>query len=186
MAGEVFAAARGGGARDTSRARILVFDTSGNGGYADRLTGLMTALLLAVLSGRALASIGRGTSLRCRHRTSRREPTRCSSVRRAPRRLAEVRRLSWLNANRKSVAASMTSNRSTSLWPERVVVLKSNRGFTQQLLAAPVHEAAVTRWGLTARKCPVRLPAELPLPRRQPAALVAAHPLSLTHLPTPI
>ena len=34
---------------------MLLFDTSGNGGLADRLTGLMTALLLAILTDRALA-----------------------------------------------------------------------------------------------------------------------------------
>ena len=39
----------------SSSARLLVFDASGNGGLADRLTGLMTALLLAILSDRAIA-----------------------------------------------------------------------------------------------------------------------------------
>ena len=37
------------------RARVLLFDTSGNGGLADRLTGMMTAFLLAVLTERAFA-----------------------------------------------------------------------------------------------------------------------------------
>ena len=35
------------------------------------------------------------------------------------------------------------------LWPERVLHVRSNRGFTQQLLAAPVHAADAAARSLT-------------------------------------
>jgi hypothetical protein len=128
--------------------RILVFDTNGNGGYADRLTGLMTALLLAIISDRALVldwpgheaalsmpRLGAGAELLLRRARAA-----------AP---GEVRRLSWLNANRRKLQAEMVGASMDTLWPERVVELRSNRGFTQQLLAAPVHAAAALERGLT-------------------------------------
>ena len=148
---ERYAQLHAAAARAPSNARILVFDTSGNGGYADRLTGLMTAQLLAMLSGRALALDwpGHEHALTMPHFAEGANTVLLRAARGAPP--TEVRRLNWLNANRKSVAASMTSAPLDEGWPERVVVLQSNRGFTQQLLAAPVHEAAVREWGLTAR-----------------------------------
>ena len=129
----------------SSSARLLVFDASGNGGLADRLTGLMTALLLAILSDRAIALdwSGREVALRM-PRLSESGNTRLLKAARAAQ-SSDTRRVTWLNANRTALQQEVihgmggveSSSGIDALWPERVVYLRSNRGFTQQLLNAP-------------------------------------------------
>ena len=132
-------------------ARILLFDTSGNGGLADRLTGMMTALLLAVLSDRALAIDWPGHELAFQmprfgdgsnaHLVAHARATPANSM----------RRVEWLNKNRKQLLQLMTSDALRKVWPERVVALRSNRGFTQGLVNAPSLADAVAARGLTSR-----------------------------------
>ena len=125
--------------------RILVFNALGNGGYADRLTGLMTALLLAILSDRALTVDWPGYEAALSTPRLASLPQLLRAAKAAPE--SEVRRVVWLNANRKTVARQVIEAAATSfdrleasragldrLWPERVVFLRSNRGFTQALL----------------------------------------------------
>ena len=130
--------------------RILVFDTLGQGGLADRLTGLMTALLFAILTDRALALDwpGHTEALQTPRFLNGANSRLLSQSQRAPP--EEKRRVEWINQNRKELQAQMTSKPLDVLWPERVVVLRSNRGFTQGLLNAPQLATAVAARNLTA------------------------------------
>ena len=77
--------------------RILVFDcraAPGQGGLADRLTGMMTALLLAILSGRAFQLDWPGVE--SAYATPRLDATALlGAARAAP--ASEVRKLRWVN-----------------------------------------------------------------------------------------
>ena len=123
--------------------RLILFDCIGNGGLADRLTGLMTVLLLAMLTDRALAIDWPGHELALvTHRID--NSGALALARAAPEK--DVRRLQWLNGNRKQLQAQVEAARGfDELWPERVLVVRSNRGFTRQLLSSPsAHLAAAT------------------------------------------
>ena len=146
----------------SEKPRILVFDVAGNGGYADRLTGLMTALLIAILTDRALTLDWPGYDTALTTPRLKSLPKLLQAARFAPP--VEVRRLVWLNANRKVLHQELTGVAAppsppagvpplsglNELWPERVLFLRSNRGFTQQLLRAPNLAAAAAARGLTA------------------------------------
>ena len=132
--------------------RILLFDTSGNGGLADRLTGLMTALLLAILTDRALALDWPGYEAALATPRLNGNAALLSHARTAAAK-GEARRIEWLNANRKTLHAQISGAASfDALWPEPVLLVRSNRGFTQGLLRSPQgsHIAtAATARGLT-------------------------------------
>ena len=127
-------------------ARIAVFDCRvGNGGLADRLTGLMTVLLIAILTDRALVLNWPGheaalTSPRLDLTSLLPHASRADP--------AESRQVRWLNGNRVKLHAQLESRPLDELWPERVLVFQSNRGFTQQLLAGRLWDAAAER-GIT-------------------------------------
>ena len=162
--------------------RLLVFDVTGNGGIADRLTGLMTVLLIAILTDRALAIDwpAHETALRI----PRLDNTRALSLARAAQ-LRDVRQMHWLNGNRVQLRNLTEAAPSLDeLWPERVLVLRTNRGFTQGLLTSARHAAAVSAHGLSPSNAQfgclfnflLRPTAEaLAAIRPQRAALQAAH-----------
>ena len=123
--------------------RIAVFSAVGNGGLADRLTGLMTVLLVAILTDRAIAIDWNGYEKALK--TPRVDAFKAMKLARAavP---SDVRRLQWLNANRVALRnlTESVSGGLDELWPERVLVFQTNRGFTQGLLDSTVHARAVS------------------------------------------
>ena len=122
----------------TAQPRLLVFDAAANGGLADRLTGLMTLLLIAMLTDRALAIDWAGFDAALS--TPRIDTAAALALaRRAPPN--DVRSVRWLNANRLGLREQVEADLDT-LWPERVLVFQSNRGFTQGLLTSTRHAAA--------------------------------------------
>ena len=127
--------------------RIAVFSAAGNGGLADRLTGLMTVLLLAILTDRAIAIDWPGYEQALK--TPRVDAFKAMKLARgaAP---SEVRNLRWLNANRVALRnlTESVSGGLDELWPERVLVFQTNRGFTQGLLRSTAHARAVSARGL--------------------------------------
>ena len=130
-----------------SSSRILVFDcraAPGQGGLADRLTGMMTALLLAILSGRAFQLDWPGVE--SAYATPRLDATGLlGAARAAP--ASEMRTLHWVNRDRQELHELVSRAESLdALWPERVLVVQSNRGFTQGLLRDSPRAAAL---GLT-------------------------------------
>ena len=146
------AEAVGNAAAASGRApRILVFDTMGQGGLADRLTGLMTALLVAILTDRAIALDwpGHEEALRTPRFVGGANDRLLMNAKQA--RPADVRRLEWINKSRKQLQELVTSQPLDALWPERVILMRSNRGFTQGLLTAPQLAGAVASRQLTAR-----------------------------------
>ena len=131
--------------------RILVFDVAGNGGLADRLTGLMTALLIAVLTDRALTLDWPGYEAVFDTPHLQALPQLLGSARAAAS--ADRREITWLNGNRRLLLQQLVDARGglEALWPERIVVLRSNRGFTQQLLSSPGFQARAQERHLTPR-----------------------------------
>lgn len=131
-------------------APLLVFDAFGSGGLADRLTGMMTSLLLAILTDRAFVLMWSGyeeaLTMPRFLRGSNEELLRRSHNREK----GEFRAVEWFNQNRKELFKQVTRGKTLGeLWPERIVQIRSNRGFTQQLLASPAFAAAVAAKGLT-------------------------------------
>ncbi len=133
--------------RPTEKPRIIVFDTLGNGGYADRLTGLMTVLLLGILTDRAIAVDWEGIEMALG--SPRLDLTALLKSARDANVENDVHRLSWVNKNRLELQELTTGGTPLNeLWPERVLVVKSNRGFTQALLRSPAHAHALYERGL--------------------------------------
>ena len=137
---DAYSASHAAWSRDPSSARVLVFEVRGNsGGLADRLTGMMTALLLAILTDRAF-------QLDWPQHAAVLSTPRIDVTSLLPAlgrvRPSDVRRLTWINGDRQKLA-KLTSTDLAALWPERVLRVQSNRGFTQALLATPEHAAAV-------------------------------------------
>lgn len=127
--------------------RLAVFSAAGNGGLADRITGLMTVLLLAILTDRAIAIDWPGYEAALE--TPRVDAT--SALGLARRAMpSDVHHLSWLNQNRVKLR-NLTEEVGAleHLWPQRVLIFQSNRGFTQGLLTSEHHSAAATARGLT-------------------------------------
>jgi hypothetical protein len=136
-----YSSAHAAWSKDGRTARALVFEVRGtSGGLADRLTGMMTALLLAILTDRAfqLDWPEHTTALRTPHIDV---TGLLPALGRAPP--AEVRRVTWINGDRLKLAELTSTDELDRLWPERVVRMQSNRGFTQALLAH--HAAAAAR-----------------------------------------
>ena len=133
-------------ALDAAQQRILVFDTNGNGGLADRFTGLMTVLLLAILTDRALAIDwpGREAALL----TPRIDVAAALGVAQHAAR-GDSRRLSWLNGNRLQIRNLTEVSDLNAVWPERVLIIQSNRGFTHSLLTSELHATLAASRGLT-------------------------------------
>ena len=129
----------------TRSPRLLVFDAAANGGLADRLTGLMTVLLFAILTDRALAIDWPG------HTEAFGTPrvnvaAALKLAKQAP--ASEVRRIRWLNSNRLTLREQVETDLD-ALWPERVLIFQSNRGFSQGLLNSTRHAPAVAARHLT-------------------------------------
>lgn len=126
--------------------RIAVFDCRvGNGGLADRLIGLMTVLLVSILTDRALVINWPG------HEEVLMSPrlhltALLAQAQQAPPH--EVRQIRWLQGNRLKLQ-QQTETDLDLLWPERVLVFQSNRGFTQQLLSSQIHKHAAANRHLT-------------------------------------
>ena len=136
-----YSSAHAAWSQDGRTARALVFEVRGtSGGLADRLTGMMTALLLAILTDRAfqLDWPEHTTALRTPHIDA---TGLLPALGRAPP--AEVRRVTWINGDRLKLAQLTATDELDRLWPERVVRMQSNRGFTQALLVQ--HAAAAAR-----------------------------------------
>jgi len=138
-----YSSAHAAWSQDGHTTRALVFEVRGtSGGLADRLTGMMTALLLAILTDRAF-------QLDWPEHTVALQTPRIDStgllpaLGRTPP--AEVRRVTWINGDR--IKLAQLTAELDHLWPERVVRLQSNRGFTQALLEQ--HAAAAARRQLT-------------------------------------
>ena len=131
----------------SARPRIAVFSAVGNGGLADRLTGLMTVLLLAILTDRAIAIDWNGYEQALK--TPRVDAFKAMKLARAAP-SSDVRRLQWLNANRVALRnlTESVSGGLDELWPERVLIFQTNRGFTQGLLGSAAHAQAVSSRGL--------------------------------------
>ena len=134
-----YSSAHAAWSQDGHTTRALVFEVRGtSGGLADRLTGMMTALLLAILTDRAF-------QLDWPEHTVALQTPRIDStgllpaLGRTPP--AEVRRVTWINGDR--IKLAQLTAELDHLWPERVVRLQSNRGFTQALLEQ--HAAAARR-----------------------------------------
>lgn len=118
---DAYASAHAAWSRDGANARALVFEVRGtSGGLADRLTGMMTALLLAVLSDRAFVlDWPEHTAVL---RTPRIDATALlPALARAS--AAEQRRVVWINGDRQKLA-QQTASDLAALWPERVVRLQ--------------------------------------------------------------
>ncbi|KAL1514495.1 hypothetical protein AB1Y20_003594 [Prymnesium parvum] len=119
------------------RVRLAVFDCGGGqGGYADRLTGLMTVLLLAVLTDRAL--VVRWAGHEAAVRWAGVDATALLGHAAAAR-AGERRDFRWLQGNRLELAKLTDVPDLNEAWPERVLVFSSNRGFTQHLLRSHHH-----------------------------------------------
>ena len=108
----------------TRSPRLLVFDAAANGGLADRLTGLMTVLLFAILTDRALAIDWPG------HTEAFGTPrvnvaAALKLAKQAP--ASEVRRIRWLNSNRLTLREQVETDLA-ALWPERLTPSSESRG----------------------------------------------------------
>ena len=162
--------------------RLLVFDAFANGGLADRLTGLMTVLVLAILTDRALAIDW--PSFDAALRTPRIDTAAALKLAQAGSTLTnETRQIRWINSNRLNLREQVDTDLD-ELWSERVVVIQSNRGFTQGLLTSAQHAASAAARHLSPTNaqygCLVNFllrPTEGTLARLQPLhdALVSAH-----------
>ena len=132
---------------DARPVRLAVFDCRvGQGGYADRLIGLMTVFLISILTDRALVIHWPG------HEDALRSPrlqltALLQQARSAPS--SERRELRWLQGNRLNLAKLTDVPDLNQLWPERVLSFVSNRGFTQHLLRSEHHIRALAERHLT-------------------------------------
>ena len=129
----------------TRSPRLLVFDAAANGGLADRLTGLMTVLLFAILTDRALAIDWPGYT-EAFDTPQLNVAAALKLAKQAP--ASEVRRIRWLNSNRLTLREQVETDLD-ALWPERVLIFQSNRGFSQGLLNSTRHAPAVAARHLT-------------------------------------
>ena len=130
--------------------RLMIFDVTGNGGYADRLTGLMTTLLLAILTDRAIVISwpGYDSAFKLPRLVADNRELLAKAQRAG---FNDIRRLHWVNENRTKLTHDIVgpSGGLDAFFPERVVYIRSNRGFTQALLKAPGLADVAWKRGLT-------------------------------------
>lgn len=126
----------------SSQPSIVVFEAvEMSSGYADRLTGLLTALLLGVLTDRAIAIRWSGHEAALGSDSLDLKALLPSAI--GGIRSGDSHTLDWNNANRIQVHEQLkAAPYLAQLWPKRVLVVRSNRGMTQGLLATFAEEAA--------------------------------------------